>query len=100
MDAATANDWQTRKVKNWLLAVLRFSLTLEGEDRADVMAERMRSIGLDSWPESRNFHSFYEPASNCVTPLKTWHTQADTRCCAVISRGLMILAFVAHSPPR
>jgi hypothetical protein len=38
MDAATAHDWQTRKVKNWLLAVLRFSLTREGEDRANVMA--------------------------------------------------------------
>jgi hypothetical protein len=38
MDAATAYDWQTRRVKNWLLAVLRFSVTFEGEDRSDVMA--------------------------------------------------------------
>lgn len=38
MKAATAHDWQARKVNNWLLAVLRFSLTLEPEDRAHVLA--------------------------------------------------------------
>jgi hypothetical protein len=38
MDVATAHDWQARKVKNWLLAILRFSLTLESRDRAAVMA--------------------------------------------------------------
>jgi hypothetical protein len=38
MYVALAHDWQTNKVKNWLLAILRFSLTLEPQDEAAVMA--------------------------------------------------------------
>src|SRR5580704_15939159 len=38
MDVATPHDWQARKVKNWLIAILRFSLTLGSEDEIAVMA--------------------------------------------------------------
>jgi hypothetical protein len=38
MDVATPHDWQARKVKNWLLAILRFSLTLGSEDELAVRA--------------------------------------------------------------
>ena len=34
----TAQDLQRRKLRDWLLALLRFSLTLEPGDRAAVMA--------------------------------------------------------------
>jgi hypothetical protein len=38
MDVATPHDWQARKVKNWLLAISRFSLTLGSGDELAVMA--------------------------------------------------------------
>src|SRR4249919_3488279 len=48
MDVATAHDWQARKVKNWLLAILRFSLTLESRDGAAVMpmADEIDRLGF------------------------------------------------------
>ncbi len=48
MNPAIACDWQTRRVRNWLLAILRFSLTLEPEDEAaaKAMADDIDRLGF------------------------------------------------------
>ena len=37
-DMAAQGEWRTMKVRDWLLATLRFALTLEQTDRATVLA--------------------------------------------------------------
>lgn len=38
MSGAAAEEWRTRKVRDWLLAILRFAVTLDPADRAVVLA--------------------------------------------------------------
>ena len=48
MDMATTRDWQTHRVDDWLLAILRFSLTLQAKDKAAVqaMADELDRLGF------------------------------------------------------
>jgi hypothetical protein len=48
MHHPTAQDLQRRKIREWLLALLRFSLTLESGDRAAVtaIADEMDRLGF------------------------------------------------------
>jgi hypothetical protein len=48
MNAETALDWRAEKVKTWLLALLRFSVTLEFDDEATVLgiADEMDRLGF------------------------------------------------------
>ena len=48
MARPTAQDLQRRKIRDWLLALLRFSVTLEPGDRAAVlaMADEMDRLGF------------------------------------------------------
>jgi hypothetical protein len=59
------NDWLDRKVRDWLLAVLRFAMTVEEADRFNVlaMAEDMDRLGY--WPARSPFGFF----SNTSTEL-------------------------------
>jgi hypothetical protein len=49
-DHATWGIWHDRKIRNWLLAILRFSLTLDSQDSADVlaMADEIDRLGFTS----------------------------------------------------
>jgi len=46
-DAAAQEEWQNQKVRDWLLAILRFAVTLEQTDRVTVlvMAKEMDRSG-------------------------------------------------------
>ncbi len=48
MQHPTVQDLQRRKIRDWLLAILRFSVTLEAGDRAAVMAiaDEMDRLGF------------------------------------------------------
>jgi hypothetical protein len=56
MDADT-NDWRVRKVREWLLLVLRFALTREPADRWAVLAlaDEMDSLGMRWRPSGPRF---------------------------------------------
>ena len=38
MGEMAAHEWRTKKVRDWLLAILRFAVTLEQTDRTSVLA--------------------------------------------------------------
>jgi hypothetical protein len=62
MDVATPHDWQARKVKNWLLAISRFSLTLGSGHELAVMA-MADEIGRLGFIGKRPSFSFFQRTS-------------------------------------
>jgi hypothetical protein len=70
MDVATAHDWQARKVKNWLLAILRFSLTLESEDEVVVMAMADEIDRLGFVSKRPNFSFFGRASTELCNAIK------------------------------
>jgi hypothetical protein len=54
MNAFSSDDWRERKVREWLLLMLRFAVTREARDRLAVLAIAMSSTLLAAtggqWP--------------------------------------------------
>jgi hypothetical protein len=53
-DVVGRNEWRSKKVRDWLLAILRFAVTLRDEDRSAVMvaAEEIDRLGKSSEDQS------------------------------------------------
>ena len=53
-DVVDRNDWRGKKVEDWLLAILRFAVTLRDEDRSTVLvaAEEIDRLGMRSEEQS------------------------------------------------
>mgnify|MGYP001555193627 CR=1 FL=1 len=60
-DVVARNEWRTKKVRDWLLAILRFAVTLRDEDRSAVLAaaEEIDRLGKNSedQPEFKFFRN-------------------------------------------
>jgi hypothetical protein len=89
--AATVNsrparqEWQARKVEDWLLAILRFAITLDDADRALVLAlaDDMDRLGART---ARPAFGFFERASIDVCHAVT--AREDPRALRVLRRHL------------
>src|ERR1039457_996029 len=53
-DVVGRNEWRSNKVRDWLLAILRFAVTLRDEDRSAVLvaAEEIDRLGKSSEDQS------------------------------------------------
>ena len=53
-DVVGRNEWRSKKVRDWLLAILRFAVTLRDEDRSAVLvaAEEIDRLGKSSEDQS------------------------------------------------
>src|ERR1700756_3915949 len=57
-DGLERNGWQAGKIQDWLLAVVRFPITLEPADRQTVLAIAQETDGLGSLPGRSSFSYF------------------------------------------
>ncbi len=57
MNLDTSSDWADRKIRDWLLALLRFAITRDEKDAAGVLtlAEELDMIGGSSLPSAPTF---------------------------------------------
>ena len=62
-DVVTRNEWRTKKVGDWLLAILRFAVTLCDDDRSAVLvaAEEIDRLGKSS--EDKSEFKFFRSTS-------------------------------------
>jgi hypothetical protein len=72
MNHPTAQDAQSRKIRDWLLALLRFSITLEPGDRAAVMAlaDEMDRLGFAA--KKPEFSFFLRTTSDVCNAVADW----------------------------
>lgn len=54
-DVVARNEWRTKKVRDWLLPILRFAVTLRDEDRSAVLVagEEIDRLGKSSEDKSK-----------------------------------------------
>ena len=57
-ETATQREWQSRKIKNWLLTILRFAVTRDETDRMYVL-ETAREIDRQSAVSGETSFSFF-----------------------------------------
>jgi hypothetical protein len=57
-DGLEPNKWQARKLQDWLLAIVRFAITLDTADRQTVLAIAQEMDGLGSLPGRSSFSYF------------------------------------------
>lgn len=62
-EAATQDGWQSRKIKNWLLTLLRFAVTRDDTDRMCVL-ELAREIDRRSVASGKTTFSFFVRTSS------------------------------------
>ena len=62
-DVVGRNEWRSKKVRDWLLAILRFAVTLRDEDRSAVLvaAEEIDRLGKSS--EDKSEFKFFRNTS-------------------------------------
>jgi len=51
-------EWRDRKIRDWLLAIVRFALTLDASDRQAVLAMAQEMDGLGYLPGRASFRYF------------------------------------------
>ena len=57
------NEWRTKKVRDWLLAILRFAVTMHNADRPAILAVAEEIDKLGTRPESRSAFRFFRHTS-------------------------------------
>jgi hypothetical protein len=57
-DELERNGWHARKIQDWLLAIVRFAITLEPADRQAVLAIAQEMDGLGFLPGRSSFSYF------------------------------------------
>lgn len=59
-DLVARNEWRTKMVKDWLLAILRFAVTLRDEDRSAILvaADEIDGLGKSLEEQSASFKFF------------------------------------------
>ena len=62
-DVVAQNEWRTKQVSDWLLAILRFAVTLHDADRSAVLAVAEEIDKLGTRPESRSAFKFFRNTS-------------------------------------
>jgi hypothetical protein len=63
-DGLDRNGWQARKIQDWLLAIVRFAITLEATDRQTVLAIAQEIDGLGFLPGRTAFSYFVRTSSD------------------------------------
>jgi len=78
-----ANDWRDRKLREWLLLLLRFAVTREAADRwaVLVMADELDSLGMRWRPAAPSF--FVRTSNEICDAILTDH---DARSHALLRR--------------
>jgi len=64
-DPLPQSDWRASKIRDWILAIVRYALTLEGPDEHTVLALAAELDGLGSVPGAAAF-TFFRRASRDV----------------------------------
>ena len=62
-DVVARDEWQTKKVRDWLLAILRFAVTLHDADKSAVLAIAEEIDKLGSRAEGRSTFKFFRRTS-------------------------------------
>ena len=57
-DGLERNGWQANKIRDWLLAIVRFAITLEQADRQTVLDIALEMDGLGFLPGRSSFSYF------------------------------------------
>ena len=63
-DGLERDGWQTQKVRDWLLAIVRFAITLESVDRQTVLAVAQEMDGLGFLPGRSCFSYFVRTSTD------------------------------------
>ena len=62
-DVVARDEWWTKKVRDWLLAIFRFAVTLHDADRSAVLAVAEEIDKLGRRPEGRSAFKFFPNTS-------------------------------------
>jgi len=62
-DLTVQDEWRTKRVKDWLLALLRFAVTLHDADRSAVIVIADEIDRLGSYAEDRSAFKFFHRTS-------------------------------------
>ena len=62
-DVVARDEWRIKTVRDWLLAILRFAVTLHDADRSAVLAVAEEIDRLGTRPESRSAFKFFRHTS-------------------------------------
>src|SRR5882762_6308938 len=91
MYEAVRDEWLAKKIRDWLLAVLRFALTLEESDKQSILAMAEDMDRLGAWPGRAPFGFFlrtsadlcravaYKDDPNRITVIRRWLMTIDDR---------------------
>ena len=63
-DGLERNGWQANKIRDWLLAIVRFAITLEQADRQTVLDIALEMDGLGFLPGRSSFSYFLRTSTD------------------------------------
>jgi hypothetical protein len=63
-DGLDRNGWQAKKIRDWLLAIIRLAITLEQTDRETVLAIAQEMDGLGFVPGRSSFSYFLRTSTD------------------------------------
>jgi len=81
----SSQDWPAQKVREWLLAILRFAVTLDQADLAAVQAIAIEMDRLGSHPDAAGFAFFARSSAEFCHAITN---KADPNSAAVLHRQL------------
>ena len=84
-DGLERNGWQAGKIQDWLLAIVRFAITLEPADRQTVLAIAQETDGLGSLPGRSSFSYFVRTSTELCRAIADRNDPGRT---AIIRRHL------------
>jgi hypothetical protein len=83
------NAWHAAKVRDWLLAIVRFAVTLEPADRQTVLAIAQEMDGLGFLPGRSSFSYFVRTSADLCRAIAD---RDDPRRTAILRRHLATIA--------
>jgi hypothetical protein len=84
-DGLERNGWQARKVQDWLLAIVRFAITLAPADRQTVLVIAQEMDGLGFLPGRSSFSYFVRTSTDVCRAIAD---RDDPRRTAILRRHL------------
>lgn len=72
-DVATQEEWQSRKIKNWLLTLLRFAVTRDNTDRMCVLEAAREIDHQNRDPDDTSFSFFVRTSAEICNAIASQH---------------------------
>jgi len=87
-DEAAHDQWLAKSVQNWLLAVLRFAVTLDVADKQTILAMARDMDRFGSWPDQSPFTFFIRTSTELCNAIAISEDPGRT---AILKRHLKMI---------